>query len=914
MPHFNLETAIATWRQFHERLPAFSADDLDELERHLRDHIARLMAAGEAEAEAFRQASQQVGDIAGGATEYKKVQWDKLRRTRGVAEIVAWQAAMLRNYLTTAVRNLQRHPGFAFINIAGLALGMACCLLLLHYAQHEFSFDRFHSQHNQIYRAATQVVQPERGTFPLYGATGHQFGVAMSDAVPAIEHVARIQPNFGYAVVAVERPAGTQVFRETRAMYADSTFLRMFDFPVEQGDRQQALTEPGTVWISSTIARKYFGDDDPIGQTLAVTAWVRGDFTVAGVFADVPPNSHLQFDMLLPTLDLLALWRYNHEAERGWDRRNFATYVQLRPGAEVAAAEAQMTETFVTQRREALAARNRSMKVHLQPLTDIRLNAAISAPASHTGDKRAVWIGLAIGLVTLLLALINYVNLATARALDRSREIGVRKVVGAHPRQLIRQFLLESALVLGVALVAAVALAALCAPLVNDLIGTNLPADLWRQPLTVWMLGLLAVVGPLVAGGYPAIVLSAFRPAQVLKGSGAQFGHRPRLRQGLVIAQFAVTFVLLTSTVVIHQQVQHMQDLDTGLDLDNVMVIERPRVRVGQGFGEGEVWTGQQEAFKAALLQLPGVEHVGGSTTTPGRGFNYYTPIFREGDAPNNGHRARSTNIDHDFIDAYGLSLLAGEPFRPGTPLSDAEEPPALLNETAVRALGYASNADAVGQRIENGRGEHFTIQGVVSDFRWSSAHDPAEAVVFLYETRYGDFSLKMGQHDLAQTLDAIQGLYERHFPGNPFIYLFADMAFDAQYAEDQQQASLFSTFTGLAVFIACLGLFGLAAFTTERRTKEIGVRKVLGASVLGLVALMAREFVLLLLVAFALAVPAAYVIMQRWLESFAYRIDLGFGLFVGIAGLVLVVALLTVSYQSIKSALADPVESLRYE
>ncbi|MEM1095890.1 MAG: ABC transporter permease [Bacteroidota bacterium] len=914
MLHFDLETAIATWRRFHEQQASFTTEDVDELERHLRDHTTRLMAEGMSDEAAFRHATQQVGDVAGGATEYEKVQWDKLRRTRGLAEVAALQGAMLRNYLTTALRNLRRHPGFAFINITGLALGMACCLLLLHYAQYELSFDRFHTQHEHLYRAATQVIEPGRGELPLFGATGHQFGVLMADAVPTIEHIARIQPNFGYAVVAAERPTGTQVFRETEAMYADSTFLRMFDFPIVQGDRQQALTEPGTVWLSASAARRYFGDADPIGQTLAVTAWVRGDYTVAGVFADVPPNSHLQFEVLLPMADLLALWRYNHEPERGWDRRNFATYVQLRPGADVRAAEALMTQTFVTQRREALAARNHTRRVHLQPLTDIRLDASITAPASNTGDERAVWVGLAIGLVTLLLALINYVNLATARALDRAREIGVRKVVGAHPQQLIRQFLLESALVLCVALLLAVGVASLCVPLVNGLIGTHLPLDLWRHPLTLAVVGTLVLLGPLLAGGYPALVLAAFRPAQVLKGSAARLGPRPRLRHGLVIAQFAVTFVLLTSTVVIHQQVRHMEDLDTGLNLDEVLVVERPRVRVGQGFGEGEVWTGQQEAFKAALLQLPGIEHVGGSTTTPGRGFNYYTPIFREGEAPNNGHRSRSTSIDHDFLAAYDLSVLAGQPFRPGTPLSDAVEPPALVNETAVRALGYASNADAVGQRIENGRGEEFTIQGVVSDFRWSSAHEPAEAVVFLYETRYGDFSLKLGRADLAATIDGIQALFEQHFPGNPFIYLFADGAVSAQYAEDQQRATLFSTFTGLAVFIACVGLFGLAAFTAERRTKEIGVRKVLGASVPGLVTLMAREFVVLLAVAFAVAVPIAFVVMQRWLNSFAYRIDLGIGLFVAVAGLVLVVALLTVSYQSVKAALADPVQSLRYE
>lgn len=528
-----------------------------------------------------------------------------------------------------------------------------------------------------------------------------------------------------------------------------------------------------------------------------------------------------------------------------------------------------------------------------------------------TGSYRTVYFFTVIGLVTLLIALVNYVNLATARALDRAREVGVRKVVGAQRGQLVVQFLCESALTNLVAAVLAVVLALLLTPVVNDLAETQLTGALWLSP---WFWAAFVVtfgLCTLLAGLYPAFVLSSFKPIAVLKGRTGSFSAQLWLRRGLVVLQFAASVVLIGGTAVVYDQLGYMQRMDLGLRLEQVLTVESPRV-----LAEGTNREAAMETFVEELRRLPSVQQIATSSSLPGRGFNWNgAGIRRAEDDPAGVIRGVVTYIDTSFAALYGLELVAGEGLHAFTPWPDSNEVPValILNETAVRTLGYESPQAAVGQSLDLG-GYEARIVGVFRDFNWSSAHEARQNIFFgrIDDGRY--VSLRVRTDDLSGTVAAVQALYDRLFPGNVFRYAFADEAFYRQYRNDERFATLFTLFAGLAIAIACLGLFGLASFTTQQRTKEIGVRKVLGASVPGLVALLSRDFLKLVVVAVLIASPVAYLLMRRWLEGFAYHVEIGAGLFVLVGVLALLLALLTVAYQSVRAAMIDPARSLRVE
>lgn len=905
---FDLEQAIATWRQFHARRRVFSREDLDELEQHLRDHVAQLSIEGIAIEAAFEQAITLLGDIESGTDEYQKVRWAKLKHKHQVTREMRWWGTLCGNYLKVAWRNLNRHKGYTLINGIGLVTGMTCCLLLVQYAVYEYSFDRFNTKHERLFRGALKSVTAAPTT-GVHGGTGYLFGPTMHADAAGIARFTRVQPNYGDAVVSYTEGRQARTFKEQRVLYVDSTFMQMFDYPMQQGHRLEALNAPQTVLLSATLAQKYFEDAEPLGKRIQVTGWVRGEYIVVGVFEDVLPTSHLQFDMLLPMVDLLRLRRYQ-QAERGWDRRNFATYFELEPHADVGRVEQAMLGAYVSHQGASPSATNPDPQVKLQPLLDVHLNANIDGPAAVQGDRVQVALFALMGALILLLALVNYVNLATARALDRSREVGVRKAMGAPRRQLMIQFLLESATLNGLALCLAVGLALLLLPVINQFANVQLTATQFFERPVIALVVALFVSGTLLAGAYPALVLSSFQPSRVLKSKAGTATAGIRLRKILVVVQFAASIGLIGGAMVIYQQVHYMRDVDTGFNMEQVLVIERPRVR----HAAASDWASEMEAFKQELLSLASVQAVGASATTPGRGFNWYAPVYRATADPSDAKSARATNIDHDFADVYGVALVAGEPFREGMPLSDGEDRRVLVNETLVRRLGFASNEAAVDEVIRDSRGNVFTIHGVLQDFMWSSAHDWKEAVVLLYETRYGDLSLSVRTEHVRETLASIQAIYDRLFPGNPFVYTFADEAFATQYRKDEQIAVLISGFAILALVIACLGLVGLAAYTVSHRTKEIGVRKVVGASSSSIVFLLSKHVLVLVGTAFMLAVPVSYVVLDRWLSSFPYRIELEPRVFLVIGGAVGCIALLAVSVLTIRAALANPVDSLRYE
>lgn len=814
---------------------------------------------------------------------------------------------MIKNYFKVAFRNLLSKKVYSGINILGLSIGLACCLLIFQYVAFEYSFDRFHENEPKLYRVLQSYARGGDELDQGHAYTAQALAPALEEGVPEILHITRLHSDNAILSSAAHPE---QVFEEEGVLYADPEFLKMFTFPLVAGDIGRAL-ESGTALLSESAAQKYFGEANPVGQVLDVTGQVEKSYRVTGVFKDVPANSHLQFDVLLPMVDLLRGENYSNEPEGGWSWNNFSTYIQLHPAADLAEAERKMTEVYLAHRGEVLRQQGARSALHIQPLRDIHLNAETTGPLDAVmGSYRTVYFFTIIGLITLGIALVNYVNLATARALNRAREVGVRKVIGAQRKQLIAQFLCESALTNLAAAVLAVALAAWLAPMVNELAETQFTVALWMNP-SFWAAFFLTLgVSMLLSGLYPAFVLSSFKPIAVLKGKTGSFSGQLWLRRGLVVLQFAASIVLVAGTVVVYNQLSYMRGMDLGLDLEQVLTIEGPRVLPEETDRATATATFLQE-----LRRLPAVQQTAASSSLPGQGFNWNGASIRKAtDDPANAIRGVATYIDTSFADLYGLELVAGNGFEDIT-LSDAEDASwtVITNETAVKALGFSSPAEAVDQMLDIGGGEARII-GVYKDFYWSSAHGEQQSIVFGPTSNGRHISLRIATHDLPSTISNIQAVYNRLFPGNVFHYAFADEVFDQQYHNDQRFARLFSVFAALAIFIACLGLFGLAAFTAQQRTKEIGIRKVMGATVGHVVALLSRDFLKLVIIGFVVAVPIAWYTMNQWLEDFAYRIQIGAGVFL-LAGLAaILIALATVSWQSVKAALANPVDSLRDE
>jgi putative ABC transport system permease protein len=813
---------------------------------------------------------------------------------------------MVKNYLLVALRNLARQRGHSFINILGLTVGLASCLLIFQHVSFEYSFDRFHKNEPELHRVIMALgqegdVKQEATYTPLI------LGPTLVETVPEVVRYTRVHPMYTPAMVSNAADPG-RVFEEDEAFYVDRAFLEMFSFSLAAGDPREAL-EPWSVLITQGMARKYFGDQNPIGEVLDIRGHVDGEYRVAGILRDLPDNSHLRFEMLLPVEDVVREGQYAAEAD-GWSSNNFITYVQLIPGADVADVDRKMTAVLEERRGVNLREGGFEGYLRAQPLRDVYLNAEVMAFATTAGSYRTVYFFTIIGLVTLLIALVNYVNLATARALDRAREVGVRKAIGAQRRQLIGQFMSESALTIGAAALLAVAVAAALMPIVNNVAGTHLSSGLWLNP-GFWAASLgTLIVATLLAGLYPAFVLSAFQPVAVLKGKVGTVGGQLWLRRGLVVFQFGAAVVLIGGTLVVYHQLQYMRSMDLGLDLEQVITVPGPRI-----VEEGTTPTQARVTFAEELRREPGVRQIATSWALPGQGFNWHgATVWRAEQEQTASIRGVVTYVDTSFAPLYGLEVLAGTLFDDRHPTWGTTAPwPVLANETAVRALGFTTAEEALDHPILI-VGNEVRIVGVLRDFNWSSAHEERENIFFGRTTAGGHFSIRVAADELPATIAAIEDAYLGMFPGNVFRYRFADEAFGAAYREDRRFATLFSLFAGLAIAIACLGLFGLATFTAQQRKKEIGVRKVLGSSVAGLVALLSKDFLKLVILAVVLGSPVVYLLMGRWLEGFAYRIELGPGVFLLVGFLTVLIALLTVSFQAVRAATADPVKAIRTE
>ena len=811
---------------------------------------------------------------------------------------------MIKNYLTIALRGLRRSPGYALINVLGLSVGIACCLLLFLHIQDELTADAFNARADRIYRLVETRSLPDEGD-RLFASTAAPVAPALDESVPEVEATARVLRLFRPSV-----HRGAEGFYESEYFVTEPSFLQLFDFQAISGDAAAALSNPGQVVLTQSAVTKYFGDEDPIGQTLSVSGM--GDMVVTAILRDPPRNSHLDFSMLIPMATLASEMNGWSEFVADWHPgyRRFATYVLLRKGATSSGVEAKLSSLFEAHRDDQNV---QPQSVSLQPLRSIYFGSdAIEAPfAVRHGERSYLMIFGIISLFILVIACINYMNLATARSMRRSKEVGLRKAIGALRSQLVAQFLSEAVLTTIAALAIAIALVIAALPAFNGLVGKELVVDrLLSGPMIAALVFLIVLVG-IAAGSYPALFLARFRPAQVLKGSASSSGHVGSLRRGLVVAQFTLSIGMIIGTFIAADQLQFLRNKNLGFDETQKLVFD---------INSGAVRR-NAEIIRNSFLENPAVKNVSVSSRVPGD----CKDINQIAVAPEASMEARTATFigaDASFLSTFDMNLVDGRDFdRERT----ADSAAVLLNETAVRAFGWA---DPIGRRIrvlDESMGDvnpdvvfEATVIGVVRDFNFKSLHEPITPMILGWIstpiTGSDYITASVAAADLANTVASLSAIVRDIDPSAPVESNFLDQRIQEFYAQDVRVGRLFNVAAALAILVACLGLFGLAAYTAEQRTKEIGVRKVLGASVGGIVALMTADFLKPVGLAFLLATPLAYFGMHRWLEAFAYRDSMRISTFV-LAGVVAIfVSLLTVGYQSIVAALANPVRSLRNE
>ncbi|MCH8959901.1 MAG: ABC transporter permease, partial [Bacteroidetes bacterium] len=749
---------------------------------------------------------------------------------------------MIKNYLKISLRNLQKHKGYAFINIFGLAIGLACCLLIVLFVRDELSYDRFHEKADRTYR----IVRQERDLAPSVTPSA-LLGPALMETYPEVEHATRLIRSWFAPLVSRDEDG----FYEDRIFFTDAEFFNVFDFRLVRGDPDTVLSEPFSILLTETMARKYFGDEDPLGQTLTLNA--SHVFTVTGLLENPPRTTHFTFDFLASIESLPEVTGRANMLET-WGLGSFPTYVVLPEGYDPAALDEKLA---------GFAPPQFQVRYFLQPLTEIHLASAYRGEIEPNSDVRYVWMLSGIALIILLLACINYTNLATARFTRRAREVGIRKVVGAHRRQLIAQFLGESVLLSMMALLVALAL-----PWFNDFAGKALSLDFVRHWWYVPAAFGLAVVVGVLAGSYPAFLLSAFRPAQVLKGTlrVGRWRLTLALRRSLVVFQFALSIGIIAGTVVALQQIHYMRSQSLGFDQEQILVLP---------FNWEQAVQDRYETLKTELLQHTAVRHVTASGDVPGRMFTSMA-YWIEGMPEGEWSGINALIVDPDFAETYGLDVVAGRDFSPDLAANLGET--FILNEAAVAEMGLTPD-EVIGKPFRmNSTGP---VVGVMKDFHFEGLQKSLEPLVMtVWPSWFGYVSLRLDAADLPETLAYVERTWQSLMPTIPFEYFFLNDDFKRQYRAEERFGQVFVVFAVLAIFISCLGLFGLAAFTAEQRTKEIGVRKVLGASAPDIVLLLNRDVTRLVALAAVLATPVVYLAMQRWLETFAYRIDLSWGLF----------------------------------
>jgi putative ABC transport system permease protein len=802
---------------------------------------------------------------------------------------------MIRNYFKIALRNLLKHKTFSFINITGLAIGIAAFMLILQYVSFERSYDRFHEKGDRIYRLQQNRFNDGKLTTQwAAGAAG--IGKAVKDAFPEVESMARLTPD--EAVISYKDKKFNQ-----KILFATDAFLPMFSYKVIKGKAEGALKEPFTAVITESAAKKYFGNEEVIGKILSNNK--TENYKITAVIADMPANTHLKFEILFSFSTLINFRGQEIETTFDWD--GFYTYVLLKPGAVPGVLEKKIKTLLAEKIGEDYKKRNEGIEYKLQPLRDIHLYSAFMVEAETNGNGQSVYFLFIIAIFTILIAWINYINLSTARALDRAKEVGVRKVMGSYRSQLILQFMLESFLINMFAAIFASVLVLISLPLFNSLTGKQMSLLLFTDPQFWLSLFGLLIGGTALAGLYPAFIMSSFKPVTVLKGKFTKSKQGTFLRQSLVILQFASSVILMIGTFGVYRQLNFMQSQDLGIHIDRTLVLKGPSVL------DTATYKGRLNTFKTELLKTPGIEKVVVSTSVPGKKVNWNAGGIKLVESgPEKSNQYRVIGIDYDFLDAYGIKLLKGRNFSKEFP---GDRNAVLFNETAVKLIGFDKPEEVLNKRIDFW-GEQYTIVGVVSNHHQEGLREAYDAHIYrLTPNNNGYYSIKIDANKNPQEIIRIaEKQWSGFFPGNPFEYFFLDDKYQEQYDADKRFGKTFGLFAVLAIIIACLGLLGLASFVTTQRTKEIGVRKISGATVSKLLMLLTKDFVKPVLVSFIIAIPVTYYLLKQWLQNYAFKAEINVWMFVLPASLILLIAIITISTQTFRAANANPVKNLRTE
>jgi putative ABC transport system permease protein len=800
---------------------------------------------------------------------------------------------MLKNYLTSVLRYVSRNKVFTFINVLGLAIGMMACMLITQYVMHEFSYDDFHQNKARIFRLQQDRYENnELATRWAAGCAG--IGPDMKANFPEVERYVRLHG----AGAMLSR--GEVFFKEEHVYFSSEDFFKVFSIRLLAGEDSTVLKDPFKIVLSQSLAKKYFGNEDPIGKILKNNG--KEDYQVTGVFEDLPANTHMQINALMSFASLTKLW---NDPVLSWSWDGFMTYVLLDEKADVKNVAAKIPALAEKQAGEEMKRYNAGIKFQMQPITDIHLDSNFMMEFKPNGSRQSAYFLSIVAILILVIAWINYINLSTAKSIERAREVGVRKVMGGFRGQLIRQFLFESVLLNTVAVIISIAMVILLTPSFSDLTGRQLGYLLFQQNMFWIWIGALIFGGALLSGIYPAFVLSSYRPVDVLKGRFKNTNAGVNFRKGMVIVQFICSITLIVGTFTVYHQIRFMQEQALGVNIDQTLVVNSPSV-------VDSTYQQKFQVFKRQIQQYPEVVAVTASSEVPGRqpGWNA-GGIRRLSQSESEAKQYRVIMMDHDFMPLYGLETIAGRPF---SGENSKEYDNVLINESAYRLMGFKKPEEALNDQIFFW-GDTFRIVGVVKNYHQESLKKAYEPLIFRYnESPGGLYSIKFDPNNVSESLIKFEETWKAVFPGNPFIHYFLDDHYNQQYQADQQFGEVFGIFSSLAIFIACLGLFGLSSLTAIQRTKEIGVRKVLGASVSGILALVSKDYISLMLIAITLSVPAAWWIMDAWLADFAYRISLTWWIF-AIPSLVVVgIALLTVSIHTVKAARTNPAQSLRYE
>ncbi|MGB3587674.1 MAG: FtsX-like permease family protein [Tunicatimonas sp.] len=809
---------------------------------------------------------------------------------------------MFGKYFTTAYRSLTKHKFYSFINLLGLAIGTASCLLILHYVRYELSYEDFHEKSNQIYRLTLDVY--EDGELQVQDAEVYPLaGPELKENMPEVLDFVRLHDQ-EYLVF------GTDTYRQTerRAYYADPSVFSIFSLNMVQGDTVSALDEPFEIVLTESKAIQYFGTTDVVGKTLD---WFGGTYgpndggkmvKITGVMEDLPSNTHLKIDFLI---SYTSLRDKAIGYPIGWNANNEFTYLLMEPQTNLVAFSEKM-DRFVESFKSAEGFNDSEERFVVQPMADIHLYSNKTYEPEANGNADTVAFLSVIALFILVIAWVNYVNLSTARSVERAKEVGVKKAVGCSRGQLIRQFLLEAWLTNTVAMLMAIFLVYISFSAFRQLSGQPLTINLFSDPdFIIIMIG-LTLGGTLLSGLYPALILSSFRPVAVMKGKLQNTTHGRWLRQGLVVFQFLASVVLMVGTFTVYQQLTFMRQQELGMNMDQVLVVNVPLDIQVDSVASSRIGTLQQ-----GWENLSTVASVGSASSVPGTGYSFLNSnqgVRRMGSEDGGNITFYWYRADANYMNTLDMQLVAGRNFREGL----RNERQIIVNEEAVRLMGFEDAESAVGQITTFY--DSAEIIGVAQNYHHLSVKEPIIPLMYMHGSSNLYQYLRLTTDDLPQTIERVEANYQEVFPNSNFSYFFLDDTFDQQYLAETRFGQVFGVFAGLAILVACLGLLGLSSYTSIQRTKEIGIRKALGASVSHIILLLTKSYFQLILIALVVAVPVANYIMGEWLEQFAYRIDIHWWLFIIPGLLVIFIAIFAVSGQTLKSARSNPVEALRYE